>query len=121
MARTSYTPEVKAMVMAALLEGQSIPKVAEKYKIPRGTVSTWKKTLRATLSADATQKGETSLDNLLLGYVSENLVTLREQAKFFRNPDWLKHQEASELAVLHGVLTDKSIRLLELFGRQEET
>lgn len=121
MARTSYTPEVKAMVMAALLEGQSIPKVAEMYSVPRGTISGWKKVLKATIRTEATQKDETSLDSLLLGYVSENLVTLREQAKFFRNPEWLKHQEASELAVLHGVLTDKSIRLLELFGRQEET
>jgi len=39
MAKTTYSPETKAAVMAALLEGQSVCKVAKEYSIPKGTVS----------------------------------------------------------------------------------
>ncbi len=33
--------------------------------------------------------------------------------EFFRDEDWLYKQDASELTVLHGVVSDKTIRLLE--------
>lgn len=116
-----YSEQTKAEVMAALLAGQSISQVAAQYKLPKGTVSTWRKALKAGRYGNTTQKADSPpLDELLLGYVSENLVTLREQAKFLRDPDWLRKQPASELAVLHGVLTDKSIRLLEIFGSSQE-
>lgn len=115
-ARATYDDATKAAVMAALLAGQSIPKVADEYKIPRGTVSRWRANAAALIEAERTQKGTTTIDALLQAYVNENLTTLREQARFFRDPKWLGNQDAAALAVLHGVLADKSIRLLEVFG-----
>ena len=120
MARREYSDETKAQVMAALLAGQSVSAAARDYKIPKGTVSSWRKAAldRATGSAvesEATQKG-TTLDDLLQGYVEANLETLREQSVFFRDGEWLKRQPASELAVLHGVLADKTVRILEAYG-----
>lgn len=115
-ARATYDDATKATVMAALLAGQSIPQVAKEYNIPKGTLSDWRKLARTTVRNDPTQKGETTIDAMLRAYVNENLTTLREQAIFFRDTDWLSKQEASSLAVLHGVLADKSIRLLEVFG-----
>lgn len=117
----AYDDATKAAVMAALLAGQSVVKVADEYKIPRGTVSDWRKRVASTVRIDPTQKDDTPpLDVLLLSYVNENLATLREQAKFFRDSKWLEKQEASALAVLHGVLADKSIRLLEVFGGEPD-
>lgn len=108
--------------MAALLAGQSISSVASAYAIPKGTISDWKKTLANRGRIEPTQKTETvSLDSLLLGYVQENLVTLREQSKLFRDPEWIKRQEASQVAVLHGVVADKTVRLLEAFGGSSES
>jgi hypothetical protein len=49
----------------------------------------------------------------LIGLLRENLATLRVQAKFFRREDWLVVQPAADLAVLYGVVTDKTVRLLE--------
>jgi transposase-like protein len=116
--RREYSDQTKAAVMAALLTGQSISSVATEYKLPKGTVSGWRKQIATEIRAEATQKASESptLDQLLFAYVTENMKTLREQSVFFRSVDWLKGQDASELAVLHGVLADKTIRLLEVFG-----
>ena len=89
--------------------------------VPRGTVSDWRKHAQDRGRIDPTQKEDApSIDALLRDYVNENLKTLREQAKVFRDPEWLKKQDASSAAVLHGVLADKSIRLLEVFGGEPD-
>lgn len=124
MAKAEYSNEVKASVMAALLEGQSVSAVAKQYKIPKGTVSGWKQ--KAFLGADikssdpvATQKRE-EIGDLLLDYLRTMLCTLKVQAEHFGDKSWLKNQGANELAVLHGVSTDKTIRLLEALSPNEE-
>lgn len=106
--RRVYSDEEKAVVCAALLQGQSVNQTAKDYKIPVSTVSRWKKIAYGT---DGIQKPE--IAELLLGYLEDNLRTLRKQAVVFGDHEWLKDQGAQELAVLHGVMTDKSIRLLE--------
>lgn len=108
MARRNYSEETKAAVMAALISGQGVSQVAREYKIPKGTVSDWK---RNAIPDDPTQKKDIGL--LLLGYLETNLETLRAQAEQFRDRSWLSRQNAADLAVLHGVMTDKAIRLLE--------
>lgn len=119
MARATYSDETKAQVMAALLTGQSINAVAREYKIPKQTISNWKNRDKPGVPRDDTQKAA-EIEDLLSGYLKENLKTLRAQAEFFREETWLKKQEASQLAVLHGVLSDKAIRLLEAFGDEPE-
>ncbi len=106
--RHNYSEETKAAVMAALLSGQSVGQVAREYHIPKGTVSGWKK---VAIPNDATQKKDIGV--LLLAYLETNLETLRAQAEHFRDFKWLTKQNAADLAVLHGVMTDKAIRLLE--------
>ena len=102
-------------VMAALLEGQSISTVAAGYKIPPGTVKRWRSDSKHFSEPVEPQKKE-EIGNLLLDYLKENLVTLHEQSQHFRNKAWLDGQSAADLAVLHGVLADKSVRLLEALG-----
>lgn len=117
--KRQYTPELKATVMSALLAGQSLNSVAEEYEIPRGTVATWKRLAKdGVYEADQPQKKE--IGELLLDYLIFNLRALRAQSELFADRDWLKNQEASELAVLHGVMTDKAIRLMEAFGRADD-
>jgi hypothetical protein len=55
------------------------------------------------------------LDALLTNLLRENLLTLAAQQEFFRNEDWLRKQSAADLAILHGVSTDKALRLLEAY------
>ncbi len=115
MTRATYNDETKAQVMAALLTGQSISVVAKAYQVPRATVGRWRTQAAAIIETERAQKS-TDIDVLLRGYLEESLTTLREQAIFFRDQKWLRQQDASAAAVLHGVITDKAIRLLEAFG-----
>ncbi len=116
--RKEYTDETKAQGMAALLAGQSVNAVAREYKIRKGTVSSWPIRDVPGVAKDATQK--TALDDLLFAYVQQSLLTLTTQVEFFRDKDWIRKQSASELAILHGVVTDKAIRLLEAHGQAAE-
>lgn len=108
-----YDPEVKAAVMAAVLQGQSINSVAREYNIPPATVSSWNS---RGIANEAIQKKHNRIAGLLESYLETNLETLQVQAEFFKTKKWLEKQSASENAVLHGVMADKAIRLLEAFS-----
>lgn len=113
MATREHSPETKAQVLAALLEGQSISQVATAYNIPEGTVKSWKNRQKGEpLASVATPKKE-EIGDLLIDYLRTSLRTLKTQAEHFGDKQWLKDQDASSLAVLHGVAMDKAIRLLE--------
>lgn len=113
-----YSDETKAAVLAALLTGQSVSSVAKEYNIPKGTVSAWKS--RQGVASFATQKRDDVIGELLTEYLQTSLRTLQAQAAAFSDPVWLKKQHASDAAVLHGVMTDKAVRLLEAFGASDD-
>lgn len=120
MARQNYSEETKAAVMAALLTGQSVSEAAKTYRVPEATIRSWKSRQGGNdVASVATQKRE-RIGELLVSYLEEGLTTLQEQVRVFRNEEWLKKQGASELAVLHGVIADKQIRLLEALAGDEE-
>ena len=117
----SYSDETKAAVMAALLQGQSVSSLAKEYNIPKGTVSNWKRKAQAEASGvqpDRTQKSQ--IGDLLVEYLQANLKALRVQAEAFSDTQWLGKQDAASLATLHGVMTDKAVRLIEAFGEADE-
>ena len=106
--------------MAALLAGQATDKIARDFNMPEGTVKAWKsKHEHATedlVSVPDAHKGEVGA--LLVDYLRETLETLTfQQRTVFRDEAWLKRQDASELAVLHGVSADKATRLTEALER----
>lgn len=108
----AISQEIKASVMSALMTGQSINSVAREYNLPKSTVSRWK---NEGVSQNGTQKKE--IGTLLLEYLTANLIALREQLIVFSDQTWLKKNSAENLAVLHGVMTDKAIRLLEAMSK----
>lgn len=118
MVKRQYDPDTKAAVMAALLTGQSVASVATEYDIPKGTVKYWRAQAGVSSQVDPQKKGE--IGDLLLAYLRANLTALEAQAQVFADKAWLKNQPASELAVLHGVMTDKAVRLMEAFGRADD-
>ena len=118
-----HSKETKAAVMAELLQGQSVSAVARKYKLPRTTVQKWRSESADFAGRTPIEVQRERIGALVVEYLIANLETLKAQLESLRDPDWLKRQEASELAVLHGVLADKSIRLLEALtaGTEEES
>lgn len=108
-----HSDETRAQVVAALLAGQGVSEVAEAYSIDKSVVSRWRAAIpHAELQQIATKKRD-EIGELLTGYLREAITTLRVQAEFARDTTWLKTQPASEVAVLHGVISDKTVRLLE--------
>lgn len=119
MTRRQYDDETKSAVMAALLTGQSVSSVAEEYKLPRGTVAYWSAQLNPPI--DQTDPNiKKDIGDKLLTYLSAALDTLTAQVRFFADEEWLRKQPASELAVLHGVTADKTIRLLEALSAGQD-
>lgn len=121
MARREYSPETKAAAMAALLAGQGVPEIARTYKIPEATLRSWKSRQAngESVARVATDKKD-EIGALLVDYLGANLRALRAQAEVFSDPAWIREQGAAELATLHGVMTDKAVRLIEAFGTTED-
>lgn len=109
-----YPDDIKAAVLAALMAGQSIGSTAREYNLPKSTVATWKQAQDKGTGISYPKK---AIGELLLEYLQENLTTLRAQAVVFRDADWLRAQSAESAAVLHGVMTDKAVRLLEAMSK----
>lgn len=97
--------------MAALLAGQGVTELARQYNLDRSTVKNWQRQLRAVNPVN--QEKQAEIGDLLTHYLESLLVTLQVQTEHFREREWLAKQDASELAVLHGVCADKCVRLLE--------
>lgn len=115
--KRQYSDTEKAAAMAALMAGQSLNSVAAEYQIPEATLRYWKGRARA-IPVDP-QK-ENVIGDLLIEYLEANLRALKAQAEVFTDKAWLTEQGASEAAILHGVMTDKAIRLMEAFGRADD-
>jgi transposase-like protein len=118
----SHSAETKGKVLAELLAGETLHKVAEKYGVSRTTLRRWHAEAgtptggRTLIQAP----GRRDLGELIGGYLEQALLTLAAQAKFFRDPDWLKQQSAADVAILHGVVHDKTLRVLAALERPEE-
>lgn len=113
----THDRDTRAAVLAALLSGSTPDDIERAMKVPESTVRRWRDQAgigpapppeRHTID---TQKSA-DLGELVGDYLNDILVTLRAQAVHTRDPEWLVRQGAGELAILHGVLTDKAIRLL---------
>src|SRR5690242_1280588 len=113
----AINPETKAAVLAALLAGQGVNEVATYYSIDKATVSRWKKAIpEGQLQQIATEKRERLVD-LIEAHLTASLKGATAAAGQVHDDDWRFRQSAENLAVFYGVLTDKSIRLLEIAGK----
>lgn len=118
---TQHSEETKGAVMAALLTGQSVSSLAREYQIPKGTVSGWKRqAFEQGVVSPATQKRQ-RIGELIIEYVEAALIALKAQVEAVGNERYITKQDASELAVLHGVIADKAIRILEGIAAQDES
>lgn len=114
--------EMKAAVMSALLQGQSIQAVAKTYKVSRKWVGKMKRRLDDEVYGEEINDDERkAVGELLIEYLRASIASLVMQTQVFGDQTWLEQQDASSLAVLHGVQTDKVVRLLEAMGAPDES
>ncbi len=114
MANT-YTPELKAQVIAGWLAGGSYNGLAKQYDVNKETVRTWVRGMHRGVPP----KNEEELDEL-----SDSLVLAAFRACIavygqFQDKAWLSRQDADKLAVALGVSFDKLARLVGGYRERE--
>lgn len=115
----AYPPELRAAVLASLLQGQTIASVAAQYNVGRRTVIEWKKAANLG-AAPMSQATRQDIGELVAEYLRGSLQTLLAQFEVMADPEWLREQGAAELATLHGVMADKSVRIMEAITASED-
>lgn len=99
--------------MSALLAGQGVNEVARQYHLHPSTVSRIKAKLQpGELQQVAIEKREGMAD-LITGCLQESLRAMNAIAKQAQDAGYTSGQAANELAVLYGVIADKTIRIFE--------
>jgi CheY-specific phosphatase CheX len=103
----------RAKVAAALLSGSGVTVVAREFGVSKSVVSRIKTgMLPEQLQQMATEKKE-RLEDMIAGYLADNFTALRAQCVAASDPEYIKKQSGESLAILHGVMADKAIRILE--------
>lgn len=110
---TIYPAEVKAAVLADALTGMGERRLSAKHNIPRSTVRNWivssgLRRVQGAAFASQTQQSEAELFDLVIEYLRESLKTLRAVLQGAADPEWLSRQNARELAIFFGVVSDKA-------------
>lgn len=109
---TAYSDETKAAVLATLMTGASINATAKQFGVDRATVKRWRDGSGLAVAPSVAQEKKADLGEQLYGYLEDSIGALRSQLAVFGDADWLKKQSAADLAILHGVVADKTARLL---------
>jgi transposase-like protein len=109
-----YSLDVKAAALAALATGESLHSVARRLGISRATLRRWRGSAAPLVAQGDPQKTQ-QIGAQLCGFLEESIETLTTQARVVRDDAWLRRQSAADLAVLHGVMFDKTARLLAAF------
>lgn len=108
-----YSEEFRAAVIAdVVLLGPAA--TAAKYQLNQRLVHRWMKKYDTSTALALRQE---RIGNLLVAYLESNLQAQIAQAYVAADPEYLNRQPAESLAVLHRVLGDQSIRLLEALHR----
>lgn len=101
-------PEIKAKAIALLLDGNNAVFVSKETGISQPTIRKW--------ARETPEVGEATADRIR-SLIVHNLETQMEAtaaiAEHAKDKEWLMQQDAQQLAVLYGVMTDKSLRILE--------
>jgi transposase-like protein len=110
-----YNEELKSAALAdVVLLGSSA--TASKYGIPRSTLMTWQQQFNIVHNPALKRD---HIGALVAAYLEANLQALTSQAYVVSQPEYIERQPAEGVAILHGVMADKSIRLLEAISRSQ--
>lgn len=110
----AHPDETKAKVIAALLAGCGVVEIARELDLPHQSVTNYKKELSDDRLSEIRRKKGERIDDLVYDYLLQNLETLRTQSKVVSDESYIHKQPAGEMATLHGVIADKTVRLLEV-------
>ena len=114
MSSITHSSETKARALAALLMGERPAVISRNLGVPEGTVRSWKCRLKKQPDATLKKRGSIAFGELLMEHLETSLHSLIAQSKQMADPEWIHRQPAGELAVLFGILFDRTMRVFEL-------
>jgi transposase-like protein len=106
----NHSPETKAAALASVLAGETVAATARAYGVDPGTIRRWRSQAGVD-TAIVQQQKKVAIGEQLYGLLEDYVETLRVQVRVTRDEAWIKKQDADKLAIFHGVLSDKSVRL----------
>lgn len=110
----AHSDEIRAKVVAALLAGCGVMEIAREMNLPHNTISQYRSKIPENQLDELRRKKGARIDDLVYDYLVQNLETLRAQSKIVSDESYIHKQPAGEMATLHGVIADKTVRLLEV-------
>lgn len=109
--------------LADLAAGEGVAATARKFGVDEATVRRWRDQAfgsKAPHATALTPARQADLGEEVFGYLEDCLTTLRHQLVVFGDAAWLKKQNAHDAAILHGVIADKTVRLLAALRSDDE-
>lgn len=111
---SKYDDGTRGTALAALLAGNTPRRVAEEHGIPLNTVKSWRRRLkRGEIAMLHPKKGN---DGLMHEYIESVLRSLIAQSSTLQDREWIQRQGAGAVALLYGIVFDRTIRSLELLS-----
>lgn len=108
-----HSEETRAQIVAALLAGQGVNEVSRKYNIPKATVSRLKNGLAVEQLEQVETLKKERLTDLIEAHLTQSLKAATGIASKVCDDTWFAKQNAADIGVLYGILTDKAVRILE--------
>jgi transposase-like protein len=107
--------EIKARALADFMRGMGVREVARKYTVSPETAGKWH--AQFTVQTQTTPEQKQDMGDLLLDSTRQAVSGLTAIAQLIQRPTWLEKQDAQGIAILYGVLHDKTVRLLAAVHR----
>lgn len=112
--------DTRLVVIEDYMSGDlSIRDLAIKHGVPKSTIHEWIQEAGLVAGQYRTQKLEEAAD-LLADYLVDNLQSLRNQLGLLGDRKFLESTEPDRIqaiSVSHGIISDKSVRILEAIER----
>jgi transposase-like protein len=103
---------VRAQIVAGLLTGAPVVEVAAQHNVSEQTVRNLQKAPEFREVWAEKENQRPNIPDLVEGYLAVLFASLTAQAQLVSTPEYLLRQPAGEVAILHGVMADKTFRLL---------
>ena len=107
-----YSPELKAQVIAEWMAGASQKQLVTAFGVPQSTVRTWIRDRIRVAPKKQDELAPYDLDAMAVGLVDGSVRAVTAIFGVTADDTWLKRQNAADLAILAGVISDKLYRLL---------
>jgi hypothetical protein len=107
----------KAAVVALLLEGMTPTQIERKLKVPKQTVANYKRALTPEQIRQINTKRAGELDEMLWAHLRSNFAAMDAITTHVQSEKYINGQDADAVAVLYGVINDKSVRILDAIER----